>query len=88
MLRRFNKRKPLNPTELKASIVEYLEKHPESKDTITGIARWWVSEKPSRVEAVLDELVEEGLVQKKAFSSLVLYSLSSVGKRARRKEES
>ena len=84
MLRRYKKKKPLNPTDLKASIVEYLEKHPDSKDTIMGIAQWWVAEKQSRVEAVLEKLVEEGLVEKKIFSSLVLYSLSSVFKKSKK----
>ncbi len=81
MLRRYKKREAISPTELRAFIMEYLEKYPDSKDTIMGIAQWWVSEKPGRVEAVLEELVEKGLIEKKTFSSLVLYSLSSIFKK-------
>jgi len=75
------KEKEASPSELKAAIVEYLEKYPEAKDTIVGIAGWWVSEDPHQVEKVLEELVEKGLIEKKNFSSLVLYSLGLAFKR-------
>lgn len=84
MFRRYNRRGGGSQSELKSSLVDYLEKHPEAKDTIVGIARWWVFEKPDQVEAVLQELVEKGLIEKKNFSSLVLYSLGLAFKKGKK----
>jgi len=88
VLKRYKKRALTSTAELKASIVEYLEKYPGSKDTILGIAQWWVSESPDKVEAVLEELIEKGLIEKKNFSSFVLYSLSSTFKKDQEIESS
>jgi hypothetical protein len=76
-LKDYKKRVSGRSADLKEAILEYFEKYPESKDTILGIAQWWVSESPEKVEAVLEELVEKGLIEKRNFSSLVLYSLNS-----------
>jgi hypothetical protein len=87
MLKRHKKREASSPSGLKSKIVQYLEQHPEAKDTILGIARWWVSEQPDRVEAVLEELVEKGLIEKKNFSSFILYSLSVAFKKGKKKSD-
>lgn len=83
MLRRYGKREIVSRSGLKAKLIQYLEQYPEAKDTIMGIAQWWVSEKPDQVETVLEELVDKGLIEKKNCSSLVLYSLNVAFKKGR-----
>ena len=87
MLRQYKKREIVTKSGLKAKLVQYLEQYPEAKDTIMGIAQWWVSEKPDQVETVLEELVEKGLIEKKNFSSLVLYSLSLAFKKGKESDQ-
>ena len=53
--------------ELADEILRYLLEHPEAKDTIDGIADWWLTERRVRqgiveVEAALGHLVERGLI--------------------------
>ena len=53
--------------ELADEILRYLLEHPEAKDTIDGIADWWLTERRVRqgiaeVEAALRHLVDRGLV--------------------------
>jgi hypothetical protein len=48
-------------------ILRYLVRHPEANDTVEGIVEWWlldqkIEESVAEVKAVLDELIEQGLV--------------------------
>ena len=49
------------------AILEYLQGHPDAKDTLEGIAQWWLlkewtERKYHQIEASLSFLVSEGLV--------------------------
>jgi hypothetical protein len=39
------------------SIIEYLKNNPDAKDTVDGIAKWWVHKDRCIVEQALDYLV-------------------------------
>ena len=58
---------PNSSNQLADDILRYLLGHPEAKDTIEGIADWWLTERRVRqgiaeVEAALRHLVDRGLV--------------------------
>ena len=49
------------------SILQYLQGHPDAKDTLEGIAQWWLlkewtERKYHQIESSLSYLVAEGLV--------------------------
>jgi hypothetical protein len=49
------------------AILEYLQGHPDAKDTLEGIAQWWLLKEWTerhyhQIEASLAELVNRGLV--------------------------
>jgi hypothetical protein len=64
-------------------ILSYLVAHPEARDTIEGIAQWWlleqnIKEQLTRIKAVLDDLVEKGLlVEKKGADLRSNYQINS-----------
>ena len=39
------------------SIIEYLKNNPDAKDTVEGIAKWWVQEDKDVVKSALEYLV-------------------------------
>lgn len=47
------------------SILAYFRLHPQAKDTLEGVARWWVNAEPSLAEEALDLLVRNGRVSKR-----------------------
>ncbi|RPI70484.1 MAG: hypothetical protein EHM45_24825 [Desulfobacteraceae bacterium] len=56
---------------LLTDILRYLIAHPEARDTIEGIAHWWlleqnIQEQLTRIQSVLDDLVAMGLIVEKA----------------------
>jgi hypothetical protein len=56
-------------------ILNYLIGHPEARDTVEGIAQWWlleqnIKEQLSQVQAVLDDLVAMGLILEQEGSDL------------------
>ncbi len=59
--------------ELAYRILDYFERHPQAKDTVEGIARWWVQDDPVEVRRVLEKLVQLKLVGKRANASFDLY---------------
>lgn len=49
------------------AILHYLQVHPDAKDTLDGIAQWWLlkewtERKYQQIEASIAQLVAEGLV--------------------------
>lgn len=49
------------------AILQYLQGHPDAKDTLEGIAQWWLlkewtERKYQQIEASLSHLVSRGLV--------------------------
>ena len=53
---------------LRRALEEYLRGHPRASDTLAGICDWWIppelSPTPRDVEAALDELVADGVLQR------------------------
>lgn len=61
---------------LALQILDYLRRHPQAKDSVEGIARFWVNADPVEVRRALDKLVDLRLVDKRANASMDLYSMS------------
>jgi len=59
------------------NILNYLRDHPQAKDTVEGIARWWVHEDAQVVRDALRLLQEEGVVEKKG----QLYQLRQIDRK-------
>ncbi len=55
-------------------ILDYLRRHPQAKDSVEGIAQFWVHADPIEVRRVLDRLVDLKLVEKRSSPSMDLYS--------------
>jgi hypothetical protein len=60
-------------SQLAAKILDYFRRYPQAKDTVEGIAKWWVQEDPVEVRRVLDKLVDMDLVGKRSNAALDLY---------------
>ena len=62
-------------------ILHYLVGHPDAKDTIDGIARWWLppndrGSKREQVQIAIDELVARGwIIRRETTPSHVVYGL-------------
>lgn len=61
-----------NP-QLAFKILDYFRRYPQAKDSVEGIARWWVQEDATEVRQVLDRLVDLNLVAKRRSASRDLY---------------
>lgn len=66
-------------TDVVDAILRYLNDHPEAMDSAEGIAKWWLPKDwcvdVQSVEAALDRMLEQGLVQRRANADRhVLYS--------------
>jgi hypothetical protein len=59
---------------LALQILDYLRRHPQAKDSVEGIAQFWVQADPIEVRRVLDRLVDMKLVEKRSSASMDLYS--------------
>ncbi len=57
-------------------ILDYLRSHPQAKDSVEGIAQFWVSSDPVEVRRALDRLVDMKLVEKRSKAATDLYSMS------------
>ena len=67
-------------SRLAFKILDYFHRYPQAKDTVEGIAKWWVQEDAIEVRRVLDKLVDLDLVGKRSNAALDLYyALSSNG---------
>jgi Fe2+ or Zn2+ uptake regulation protein len=58
-------------------ILDYLRRHPQAKDSVEGIAQFWVSADPVEVRRALDRLVDMKLVEKRSNAAMDLYSMSA-----------
>jgi len=47
------------------AILHYLRDHPQAKDSVTGIAQWWVGAERNAVEEALKVLLREGVMVKR-----------------------
>ena len=67
--------------ELMRQILQYLTAHPDAKDTVGGILKWWLPGHPiewkkQEVQEALDHLVSKGWLAKRELSlSQELYCL-------------
>ncbi len=57
--------------EIQREILAHFAAHPDSEDTLEGIAEWWLLERTierrlREVEGALDRLVAEGLIERRA----------------------
>jgi hypothetical protein len=73
---------------LRHALEEYVRAHPHASDTLAGICDWWIPPAlcpaPRDVEAALDELVADGILQRTLLiDSSELYSVrrDTVGER-------
>ena len=57
-------------------ILDYLRSHPQAKDSVEGIAQFWVSGDPVEVRRALDQLVDRKLIEKRSSAAMDLYSMS------------
>jgi hypothetical protein len=66
---------------LMRQILQYLKAHPDAKDTVGGILKWWLPGHPiewkeEEVQEILDDFVSKGWLAKRALSlSQQLYCL-------------
>ena len=65
-----------NQSPLALQILDYLRRHPQAKDSVEGIAQFWVSADPVEVRRALDRLVDMKLVEKRSNAAMDLYSMS------------
>ena len=62
-------------SQLALQILDYFRRHPQAKDSVEGIAKFWVSADPIEVRRALDKLVDLNLVEKRKNASMDLYSM-------------
>jgi hypothetical protein len=60
-------KRPEKETDMAPAILRYLQRHPDAKDTLEGIAQWWLlkewtERKYDQIESSLSDLVHRGLV--------------------------
>ena len=64
---------------VRRSILDYLVRHPDAKDTREGVINWWIA-KPCRDEGLaaeaLEDLVTRGWILKRNTASQPIYSLN------------
>ena len=60
---------------LALQILDYFRRHPQAKDSVDGIARFWVDADPVDVSHALEKLVELDLISKRKNASMDLYCM-------------
>ncbi len=58
---------------LALQILDYFRRHPQAKDSVEGIARFWVDADPVDVSQALEKLVELDLISKRKNAAMDLY---------------
>lgn len=77
------------PLQIEADILHYVARHPEAKDTVEGVAEWWL-EPPSRasvaeVKAALEQLVAQGrMAADQKADGRIYYRRARTGKRGKK----
>jgi Fe2+ or Zn2+ uptake regulation protein len=66
--------------EWASAVMEYLARHPQAMDTVEGVAEWWLPQMHlpadlAGMRRVLDELAEQGLLERVAAEEHVHYRL-------------
>ena len=69
-------------SQLALQILDYFRRHPQAKDSVEGIARFWVDADPVEVGHALEKLVELDLISKRRNASTDLYGTSMAKKSA------
>ena len=64
-------------SQLALQILDYFRRHPQAKDSVEGIARFWVNADPIDVRRALDKLVDLKLVEKRKNAAIDLYSMGA-----------
>ncbi len=64
-LRNLKKHSEYDTRRVAIAILHYLRDHPQAKDSLTGIAQWWVGEERNAVEEALKVLLREGILVKR-----------------------
>ena len=72
-MRQANVTEVVKNSPLAFKILDYLRRNPAAKDSVEGIARWWVREDPVEVRRVLEKLAELNLVGKRSNAAFDLY---------------
>jgi hypothetical protein len=72
-MRQANSLECVENSQLAFKILDYLRRNPSAKDSVEGIARWWVQEDPVEVRRVLEKLAELNLVGKRSNAAFDLY---------------
>ena len=65
----------ISESPLAIKILDYFRRHPRAKDSVEGIAKWWVDDDPVAVRNALDSLVEQELVERRENAFIELFSL-------------
>ena len=71
--------RPVTITEIGARILGYFRQNAQAMDSIDGIARFWLREDRSVVEACLVDLSARGLLEKRTIAGTDFYSLPQNG---------
>jgi len=66
-------------SRLALQILDYLRRHPQAKDSVEGIAQFWVSADPIEVRRALDRLVDMKLIERRSSAAMDLYSTNEAG---------
>lgn len=80
-------------SEIRRSLLAYLQAHPQAADTLRGIINWWLplqryESSRQRIEQVLVRLVAEGLLRRdKLPDGEALYTLGKDGQPPRRDDQ-
>ena len=61
--------------KIKRKIVQYLIRFPNARDSVEGIAHWWLNDDEKEVEGVITELVEEKILKKRECALKSVYGL-------------
>jgi Fe2+ or Zn2+ uptake regulation protein len=70
-------------SELTTAILDYLAQHPQTMDTVEGIAEWWLLRQQIRigfnaVAQVVRELTEKGILEEVRSGEFQCYRLKAV----------
>ena len=65
----------ISESPLAVKILDYFRRHPRAKDSVEGIAKWWVDDDPVAVRSALESLVDQELVERRENAFMELFSL-------------